>query len=150
MEARVIEFCDAVVAAILASWVPVSPNAVSSEYEPDFDIATITGRKVYVFPAGYGQAGTVTRGEDENEYRVSVIIMERYTDEGAVPKAWLNARVLWVQNSLYVPLTDARAASILGESWPETGDVTTVYDLDVLRDYKVFLSEIEIAYREIA
>ena len=55
----------------------------------------------------------------------------------------------FVWRDLWGLLTNVRDDLILGSLWPQEGNVL-VYDVNVLSEKKVFWSEMEITFREIA
>ena len=148
-DARIIEVCDAAVDLIVAALDNPTDATVSREYLPDVDAETITDRLVYVFPDGYSQVETNTRSQDLDEYRVVVLTVERYESAGTPPKAWIDARVLFVQQKIYETLSDARTVRLLDTIWPEVAEVTVAYDPEELRERKLFWSEAVFTFREL-
>lgn len=150
MASRIVEVCDAVVAVIAAAWTPTAPDAVSREYDADIDSKKLTGRKVYVFPASYTNPEPASRSEDINDYAVAVMVVERYDPEqqGRIPNSWVDDRIAFVTDKVYGPLSDARSVTLLGELYPFTAEVDPVYDVDELRSRKLFLSVVNLTFRE--
>lgn len=154
-DARLIEVCDGVRDVIDAGWDSAEPDEAVRDYVTEATLATLTGRKVYVLPAGFTPTiDRPTRTEVTNEYRVSVRVMEKY-GEATKPqtdvslKTWLDERVRWVELVL-VPLLDKddRADLLLSSLWAETIDVPNLPDPDLILGAGVFWAEIEVAYRE--
>lgn len=149
MAARVLQVCDAVVEAIEALWSPAAPDSVSRAYLARHQLRGLEGRQVTVHPAGYAWPALGTRGEDYRDCKVLIAVAERYTAAGDVTDAWLDDRVEWVQ-SIYDDLDDPRTSNLLGAFWPEESAITVVFDPDELEQRKLFLSVIEMTFRELA
>lgn len=152
MAARITAVCEAVVARLEARLAPVPPDAVSRAYLPEVGEGPRgkwpDGRRVYVFPDGYSQVATATRAEDTDEYRVAVVVAERYDGPGPVPAGWVDERVDWVEQ-LVEDLGDARGEYLLGTLRPEAAEVSQVYDPVLLRQTPGgFVSEVLLTYRE--
>lgn len=149
MAARVTEILDAVVAYLQANWTGTVPT-ISREYMASFVADEFTGPRVYVMSPQYGQVGVATRANDEDSYTVFVVFVEKYTlGAETIPNAWLDERVEIVEQEIYELLGDHRTEAIAG-LWPETATVNTVYDIDFLHQTRLFVSEVEIEFREIA
>lgn len=162
MAARIVEVCDAVVAAVLAEWAVVQGSAVAAPNEcarvyvtpvgPD-DIGRLTGRKVWVTPANYADE-PASRGEDQDQHTVAVIVAERYPDAGAPPRAWLDERVAFVEAvydllANYKPVRSPGAllvGSPARRHWTERAQVA-VYDWAFLDEHHVFWAELEFEFR---
>ncbi len=155
-DSQVIQLADAVAAAILSAWnasssPPGVSDAVARVYEvPIADaeyLDSLTGRKVWVFPAEYGRAG-LTRHQDNFHPKIAVVIAERYTDEAPVPTAWLDVRTEFVEQVVFLPIADPRRAQILTGVTPEDdGANVVVYDAELLVMQKLFLSMVTVQYR---
>jgi len=153
--ARTLEICDAVVDAIGTAWDPTSPDAVSREYgvevglSKDYASILLTGRKVYVFPTSYEAPGLIDREVLMNAHGVAVLICERYTnsdgstaDPGLPPKAWMDERVLFVQDKIYKVLRNPHLV-LLDTVIPvpdELGSIDLVYDRDLYLSKRAFWS----------
>lgn len=149
MAARVTEILDAVVSFLQGNWTGTAPT-ISREYMASFVAEDFTGPRVYVMSAQYGQVGVVTRAKDEDAYTVSIVFVDKYTlGAEAIPNEWLDERVALVEQEIYEPLGDHRTEAIAGLA-PETATVNTVYDLDFLHQTRLFVSEVEIEFREIS
>lgn len=152
MAARVTEVRDAVKGAVEAWWQPSAADEVLTAWRADLDVKGWRGRKVYVFPAEYATEN-VTRADEQGDYTLSVLVAERCPDAGDPLDAWLDDRAAWVE-SLYEMLS-APALRLLptpGEPysglWCERAAVVSVYDLEMLTQAKMFMSEIAVTYRE--
>lgn len=148
MAARIVEICDAVTAYLTANWVGTVPT-IERVYTPEFDHLAFVGPSVFVFPTAYQQAEMLDRKSDIDAYRVTLLFVEKCIVAGLPTVAWLDARVLLVEGQIYEKLSDHRTPAIAG-LWPETAEVTSVYDFDFLRATNLFISEIEIEFREVA
>lgn len=155
-DARVIQLCDAVVSAITDALDPSDTTTVARCYLPEIDPETLSGRHVRVFPLDYSQAGIATRGLDTNQYGVGILVVEKYTAQvdiaATTADAWTDVRVKWVQDYIFDLLGTARiddmtAALLAEDTWPETGEVASVYDAEMLREHKLFWSESAFAFR---
>lgn len=144
--ARVLDVCDACVAAIAAAWSPAGDDSVSRVYEVDIDAATLAGRKVYVFPAGMAWVELGTRLGDVHDEKVTVVVVERYGEAGAVPAAWLDSRVEFVQDAILDVLDDPRGQPVPGY-WSQESAVEVVYDLEELVQRKLFWSVASFTFR---
>lgn len=163
MAARVCEIAEGVRAILEASWpaeqTPVPTFVLDDDWDIDTinDLAAITDRYVIVTDESYSQTGQATRAEDEEEYVFAVSFVERYIDAGNPTKAWKESRKALVQDYLFRVLNDHRAEANNGNPlgsgftgvWPERCEVTQVMDREFIRGPKVFVSVIEIAYREL-
>jgi hypothetical protein len=153
MAARIVEVRNAVVSRVNNAWVVRGgpDDLVLAPYRFDIDSGKHKGRKVYVFPSAY-TGNPATRSEDQNDYSIVVLIVERYTGAGDPTDVWVDERVEWVEWLLNL-LGDVRAERLLSESasgglWPETAETTTVYDVEELSEHKLFVSVIHVTYRE--
>lgn len=148
MSSRVLDVCDACVTAISAAWSPAGNDSVSRVYEVDLDAATLTGRKVYCFPAGSAWLEPGTRAGDLHDEKVQVVVVERYPDAGAVPTAWLDTRVAFVQDSVLDLLDDSRSSpGPVPGYWCQESSVDVVFDLEELVQRKLFLSVCSFTFR---
>jgi len=158
--ARIDEVVDAVVAVIAADWSPSAPDSVSAEDAPEFNTdpdegEVMSGRQVRVLPDSYDSPDAASRAQDVNDYTVVVVVAELYPDAGPVPAAWVRERRRWVQDVLFAPLTNPRTRLLAVPGEPGSGlwsvapsAVETVYDVDELRERKVFLSVLRLTFRE--
>lgn len=161
MAARIIEFCDAVKAAIDTAWPVVSranpEDAVTREYAPDVGLSVdqadtlIAGRQVYVFPTEYSAPEMLDRDAQIGKLSCSVLCVERYTaTAGSPPKSWLDDRIEFVQDKIFRVLNNPLA--LLADTLrpdPETpGVVEIVYDLETLIQHRAFWSLATFTYQE--
>ncbi len=151
-QARVIDICEAVANGIYSRWGPVAPDGVQRVYESEIITEptapnVITGRQVYVFPTSYVTAELATRGANRLEHVVTVVLAELYTSAGAVPVAWLDARLLWAEQMVWHPLDDPRQPAILTGVWPQRAEVIP-YDIEELVQRKLWLSWVTATLRE--
>ncbi len=156
MASRVNEVCDALIDRLVSLLPSGDKTTFERTYVPDIldaefaaGLLGLTGRKVYVMPASYGQAEIATRSQDLNRYGPSVLVVERYTEAGGVARPWLDDRVEWVERQVFGPLQNLRAEPLLGSLWSHAADVTLVFDPDFLREHKLFWSEVTFEFREI-
>lgn len=163
-QARILQVCDAVAAHLRTVWSPTGDDRVTRTYGPDIGLSVddeatlIAGRQVYVFPTSYAVPVQVTRREVEWRYAVSIIVAERYDEDGETaglpPNSWMDARVAFVADKIFKPLRDQHL-TLLGtvipslESGGETAEVLTVYDLDVYREHRAFWSQINVPFEEV-
>lgn len=155
-EARVTEVCDAVVAAVAALWTPAAPNAVERTYLTPVEPGDLAGRQVWVTPASFADE-PASRGEDLGQYTVAVVVAERYADGGAVPRGWMDERVLFVESlfDLLGNYGQRRASGWLSVGTParrhftERAAVPAVYDWEFLSGDHCFWAELEFDFREV-
>lgn len=160
MAARIVEVCDAVVAAILAEWTasaspPGAADGVERVYTEPAKFGSMTGRRVWVSPAGVA-GETASRAEDVGVSTVAIVVAERYTGQGAPPVAWVDERVAFVQLVLdLVGSYGNRRQSgklLVGTParphWTERWS-SEVYEWTYLDEHKVFWSETEVEFREV-
>ena len=158
MAAQITTLADALTAAVLAAWnaslvapaTVAAPDEVSREYVADVDLDSLTGRKVYVFSGSDYENGPVTRGEDEWVYRIQAVIVERYAEgAGRPPKAWMDARVEFVQNIVSGTLDYVRELlSVGGREITTQSNTVSVYDTAKFSEHKCFWSEVVFEFRE--
>lgn len=154
MAAGIIELCDQVVALIEAEWEPGLPNQVERVYVAPAtveELASLTGRKVYVFPGRKLTKGATDRECDAIDWSVGILCIERYTDAGLLPKEWMDQRVEWQEDVVeYAIDYDGR------EGWLEFNSrqlrtmsiETEVYDVDKHEEFKLYWSETEVIFEE--
>lgn len=156
MAARIIEVRDAVVTKIGNAWVSRGSidDAVTGPWRLDIKTKDHAGRQVYVFPSTY-TGGPTNRLQDQNEYTLVILVAEVNRTAGDPTEAWMDERALfceWLANTV---LGDPRGANLLAVDgdpdtglWPESVEVTAVYDVEELAERKLFLSVITATYRE--
>lgn len=160
-QARITEVAKLVAQAIERAADPAANITVERVYAPEWldpdywkDNPNLTkeftGRKVYVFGATERQESPATRSEDFNDYGIVVIVLERFTDAGDVPNDWLDERVAWVESGIYDTFGDARTTNLaVPGADPVTQEWTQVYSPELLRQLKLFRSEVTIVFRRI-
>lgn len=160
MAARINAVCDAVVTAVTAAWnasltppaVVATPDEVSRVYLTPVDLRTLTGRKVWVSPAGFTDENA-SRGEGLGVYSVALIVAERYTSAGQPTRAWLDTRVEFVELIFdllkdYKPKRNPLTAGSL-KLWTEQAAVGEVYSFEYLSSQHAFWAELEFEFRGI-
>jgi len=108
------------------------------------------GRQVYAVPLDYSQVEFASRAQDLNAYPVGVLVVNRYTDAGAIPDAWIDDQVEWVEKIIWNPLQNMRRDPLLGSLWSHNAKVDLVYRVDYLQQNKLFWSEVTFEFHEIA
>lgn len=151
--ARVVEVAQAVADGISARWSPVSPDAVQRVYEVEIgttpeDASLIAGRQVYVFPGSYFTDYPATRGRDTLAHDITVVMAERYTAAGPVPAAWLDERLYWAEQTVWLYLDSPRVTPVLAGVYPFRAEVLA-YDLEELVGRKLWLSVVSATLREV-
>lgn len=163
-QARIIEVCEAVASFIRTTWTPIAPDAVTRTYGPDIgltpddDATLLSGRQVFVFPASYAVPVQVTRAEVEWRYGVTVLVVERFDQDGETagtpPVAWMDERIEFVENTIFKPLRD-QDLTLLGSVIPslaeggEVAQVNVVYDLDLFLKHRAFWSQVTLPFEEV-
>lgn len=144
---------NALVALIAAGWNPAAPDAVTGVGRIDANVSELTGRKVYVFRSARTDT-SAARGEDQHDYEFVIWIIEVYPGTDDPPESWIDTRVSFAEWLLEL-VGDTRGARLLETPgvpgsglWPETAELTTVYDVQDLTQYKAFSSVITVTYRE--
>lgn len=150
MSLDLLPFTDAIVDALQTAFTLGGVGAtIERQYEVEYDLGTIEGLYVNVFPAMYGISERATRSEDYLDVMTAIVVLERYTQPDKPPKAWLDDRVQWVENLVFSPLVKIECPLLLNAFWESSVKVTTVYDWTFLRQQKVFWSEVEVSFRRI-
>lgn len=152
---------DRVAAALARLADPAAAVTVETAFAPDWldpDLwkdnpglaARFTGRRVFVFAAGKAQAATASRKLDLNEYRVEVVVIERYAAAGPPPDDWVAERVAWVETEIYDRLGDARAVPLpVRDCFPQSQEWDQVYSYELLRELKLFRSGVIFGFRRL-
>lgn len=154
MAANIITVCDALVTAIGTAWTTrVADNGtVARKYLAPVsvqELSSLTGRKVYVFPGPYSNS-LENRAEDAWGYDVGIVVVERYTDAGEPLDAWMDARVLFVEEIVAAACDYPRSPLAIGSRKLRTEDITTTtYDIPLLNTSNLFWSELQVSLREI-
>jgi hypothetical protein len=150
MPADVLTLADGVVAELAAAFAAAPAAAeVSREYADRDDLATFAGLKVRVYPMSYTKPDAATRGEDYFDARLVLAALERFTGTGPVTNAWVDSRVNLVDEVVYATLANNDRVLVAGEFWGREVEVATVFNREWLREFQVFLSEIDVTYRRL-
>lgn len=129
------------------------PASVSREYEVTTELGTFTDRRVEIYPLSYNPSEQRDRESKDYEFKYSFVWMYRYASVGLTTKAWVDNEVTLVQEYIFKPLDnpDGFFINCNGHEYEVTDViVTSVYDYDLLRQNKVFWSEVEVALRKTA
>jgi hypothetical protein len=158
MAARISEVCAGVLDYLAGLINPVAPDVVEGAYAAADQLETLDGKRVRVYPAKYGDAERLARYRVMKEYAVAVVAEVPYLaaaspdPAGAVPPAWVDDQVGWVEANIFDPLNTAFVHAedglLLGALTCWTCAVTVVYDPVRLAEEKLFVSIVEVAYRE--
>lgn len=160
MADRLTEVGDIVVAKLIDVWEPAEPDAVQREYGVEADLDTLEGRRVYVFALGDGEAERLDRATVVWEYRLGIVVVERYeraaagstvSAAGLPPKEWMDERVEFCRETVLDTLNVDREADYLGTpATLYTQSITrdVAYDFEAYRDDGVFWCEMSLALRE--
>jgi len=124
---------------------------VSREYEVTYDMGAFEGRHIDVFPISYS-GDDETRCSEISLFEIGIVILERYRPKGALPKLWVDTLVQYVENEIFNRLNDnelviATSANLGNTSKFRVSDVsvTSVYDFDILKQNRVFWSELSVS-----
>lgn len=150
---RLLDVCNRVVTTIRDAWKDCDPQAVQRNWLPDYDAKTLTSRRVSVYPVSANQALRDSRGTVFNEYQIAVIVADKYALPGDPSDEWLDATAVFV-GQIFDRLSDETVDPIFtgitkGTMWPESAEITAVYDVDRLRQDKLYVAEFVITYQEI-
>jgi hypothetical protein len=127
-------------------------------FDPDYWVNNpsladrFTGRRLYVFGTGEIHEGALTRGEDDNRYRIGVVVFERHVGDGpaSADTTWIDGRVAWVEENVFDFLGDARSPALEDTDLiPFSQEWVTVYSADLLRQLSLFRSEVSMVYRKV-
>jgi hypothetical protein len=143
------------------------PTEVKRAWELTHDMSTVSGRKIDVYGTGYADQAPITRKEGFFDVTISVVMLERYVGElqetdvsgviPYVPPAWVDGRIAFVEQRIFNPLGSVTESTFpnvdnpfrIGQWWTETIVVTVMVDPDMLRQHKVFWSEVEATFRRV-
>lgn len=148
MPSRILSLADFIKDVLIAN----VPNDVTVErkFSVTKRVEDLTGKHLWVFPLDYADNGPETRTEYALDVRIGVVYAERYAQPGSIPDEWLDDRVEFVELSIFDPLNVNQGSyGAAGEYWPQTAAVTTLYDMDALKQLKVFWTELEFVYRRL-
>lgn len=157
--ARILQVCDAVAANINSLWAaltgdtPVGTSQAQRVYEvpvgADAEQNTVTDRQVYVFPIEFAKPSDATRKERYQDYTLEVVTAERYTGPAPTPDAWLDVRVTFVEQVIWLPLSDPRQPNVLSGVYNWRPSEVVAYDVNELVKNKLFLSWVKVTLREL-
>lgn len=159
MPATILKIADALVADIQARLADIQVLAdVSREYEITFELGSFNGKKILVFPSQYLNAEDETRPESLYDFNLSVVVLERYRLKEDIPKSWIDDLVTFVQDNIFTPYDDRDVSQRSRfmftvdsvDYWFTKTETATVYDYDILRQNRVFWSEVELTLRTVA
>lgn len=152
MAARVDELCDAAVdvieaAASVNTTLGTTVVTVTADDDPDIDADTLAAGQmvVCVFSDGYADGGPASRGVDITDYRIHVLVVEKYPDAGRVTTDWRRLRTEWVDTSVVRALGDARD-SLDGAYALSLDDV--VFDVEELVEQQLFWCRVSVTLRD--
>lgn len=158
MTADIITLADFVVETLEGLLGSGSDTEVQRVWSVTRKMGTFTGRKVDVYPDQYNRTEPETRLEDFYEGYLVIAIWERYEERSPegdfpVPNEWVDERVNYVEQEIYNPLQAARIEWQVGSSQYTyrcfMGEVVVVCDPQLLRQHKVFSSEIRLGFRQL-
>jgi hypothetical protein len=147
MNADIITICDQIAERI--TQLAGGSATVSRRYSVPRELREIVGREVYVFPANYVRE-SASRSENQTDYEVQVITLERYEDAGEPPTSWMDTRIKWVQDTVADGCDFSREfLEFAGrQAWTQAV-ATEVYVLEDLHEKKLFHSTVTLTLREI-
>jgi hypothetical protein len=158
MAARVLEVADEVGAVLQAEWEPTAPDVVERMYGAEFGLTPgyeplLEGRRLMVYPATYEHPELETRSKYRKEFVLKVCAAERYLgNESLPPKAWMDERVSWFEEKVFLPLRDQHLLLLesLVPSLSQPATVDEVYDIAKYFENKTFWSTATVAFQEIS
>lgn len=127
----------------------VTGATATREYEVQYDLGTFTGLKVHVLPVAYLRDGPATRRENNYDGDVVVVVAERYADVGSPGRDWLDARVQVVESCVFDPLEKIDLPLLADVFRVKEIAVDPAYDLKMLREKKVFWSEVQATFTRV-
>lgn len=151
--ARSDDLATAVIALIRTAAEDAPPTKLVQGFAPERSRIALAGRYVYVFALPPTTIGQLTRAEELREYKLAVCIVERYdgpatgAEDEAVPESWIQERKSWVETYVFDTLNPKSVKPL--NMWPNRCEIVTDVDFANIQD-KIFWSEVEVDYREIA
>jgi hypothetical protein len=110
--------------------------------------AAHAGRKVYVIRSAT-TGGPATRNDDQTDYSIAVLVVERYTDAGDPSREWIDERVDWVHDMIFNPF-DFRTPPSWNPFLRTIGGDVLVCDLNkLIAGGKLFWSVVGFSFEEI-
>jgi hypothetical protein len=154
MASDILTLADTLVTDFTSRVTPVyADSVVSRQYEMTYDLASFTSRRIDFYPMESKTIRDTSRIDSEYQYVYSIVVMERYRTKGNVPKDWVDGLIRFVNDHVYTPLDNADPYIITDDGvryWVEECDIATLYDFDMLRQHRVFWSEIEVAFNRVS
>lgn len=146
---------DQLVTTIEAAWVPEAPNDAIRTFDPRVTPETAKaelGRRVYVLPIGY-RSEPASRVKNKWAHRFLVLTIEKFdeTVSGGPDVEWADERVKFVldlKGWLDFPQASALLKFGTRAVWTETFEEVEIYDPELLSDFGLFWSTIEVVYGE--
>ena len=141
---------------------PAAPDTIKHKTASIDRLEDWEGKRVRVLDNGFDDVERIARRRVIKEYRVVVVCEQPYleaalsTTDGPVPQAKIDQWLTWVKVNVYDPLNEAfvRKADgplLLNALWTHTCMMEPPgYNPARLNQEKVFVSIIELAYREFA
>lgn len=154
-QARIIDVADAVVDYLVASNPPSGGTKAVRRYITPMDAEKEVGRWAYVFPSKrrFGQGRT--RGRRAHVFEVSVVVAERIPADcrsESAREAWADSMVLWVEDNVFLPLTNEQTLDLIPGSavYPVDvgGGIVDVLNNDAWSQYKLFWSQVDLGFWE--
>lgn len=124
----------------------ITPKEVRRVWQFEYT-ERMAGLRIYVIPLGYEFVESASRGKNLYEYRIGFIVVDRFLPEGAASDEWVDERVKWIETYIWDKLSDPRTFDAVWGVRPESGGVVA-YDADLLREKKIFFSDVTIAFRQ--
>ncbi len=164
-KAKIVDLCDQLVSTIATEWGSKGKDdLVERTYLArigETELDSFLGRRVYVFPGTYDN-NPLTRGQDQWQYTVDVLIIERCErvadmDEGDPLNRWLDERLLFVEQTVAEAIDfDGRADNFL--KFTDSSSIarrvrtlsieTETYDEDLLSQHSIFRSSLKVVLAE--
>lgn len=151
MAANILEICDHLVDVVTAEWTGIGvQDSVERVYLTPLKLHTQEGRHVFIFPRDY-ENSPATRGEDSWTHQIGIVVAEKYDDPGEPPIAWMDERVLFVQEYVFNPLDFARSPQIVagGLGLITQTSTVSVYNSERMESDHMFWSEIALTFTEL-
>lgn len=149
---------DKLVELIQTAWSPTAPSAVARVFEVPVraeTAASLKGQQRWVIPVGYRDE-PVSRGKAKWTHHYLILLVEKFpeTQSGLPNLAWADERVeqvLAMKAALDFPQGGAtlKFGSPERSVWAENFEEVEVYDPELLADYGMFWSTIEVFYGEV-
>ncbi|MFO0806037.1 MAG: hypothetical protein U0791_23270 [Gemmataceae bacterium] len=149
---------DQLVTVIGAAWNPASPDAVSRVFEvpvTEETAAELRGQQRWVIPLGYRDE-PLTRGQSKWTHHFLILTVEKFpeTQSGLPDLDWADERaeqVLALKEMLDFPKDGGllKFGTPQRSVWTENFEEVEVYDPELLRDFGIFWSSIEVYYGEV-